>query len=284
MRRLLGVLLALALALPAASASAQPACEFKLGFRMIAAQIPGIVGQCLENEHHNPANGDALQRTTGGLLVWRKADNFTAFTDGHRSWVNGPFGLQVRLNTARFAWEAAAPAAAPAGACATVGTERCLPVDPRLMGAVEALLGVDEGRFLLRAAARGGVVLRVEPLPEGVHGVYRTRTRTIGMSAALAGASDKVKAAILAHELRHAVDHVNGTLGETEASCLKSEEDAFRVQARVWAEMWQGRLPPSDDPMHEELNVIAVAAARDPVGLAEALAGAYHEECRVFGP
>src|SRR5439155_10452091 len=39
------------------------------------------------------------------LLVWRKADNFTAFTDGYRTWVQGPFGLQKRLNTERFAWE-----------------------------------------------------------------------------------------------------------------------------------------------------------------------------------
>jgi plastocyanin len=37
--------------------------------------------------------------------VWRKADNWTAFTDGHQTWLNGPFGLQRRLNTTRFAWE-----------------------------------------------------------------------------------------------------------------------------------------------------------------------------------
>src|SRR5262249_21138217 len=35
-------------------------------------------------------------------------DNFTAFTDGARTWVNGPFGLQQRLNTERFDWEGAA--------------------------------------------------------------------------------------------------------------------------------------------------------------------------------
>jgi len=56
---------------------------------------------------HNPQNGDALQlTTTGGMLVWRKADNWTAFTDGYRSWINGPNGLQERLNTQRFSWEA----------------------------------------------------------------------------------------------------------------------------------------------------------------------------------
>ncbi len=39
------------------------------------------------------------------MLVWRKADNRTAFTDGHRTWINGPDGLVERLNTERFAWE-----------------------------------------------------------------------------------------------------------------------------------------------------------------------------------
>lgn len=38
-------------------------------------------------------------------MVWRKADNWTAFTDGHRTWINGPNGLQQRLNIERFAWE-----------------------------------------------------------------------------------------------------------------------------------------------------------------------------------
>jgi hypothetical protein len=95
------VLLASVLPSPAAAAG----CGFKLGFKAIADQIPTVVGGCLEDEHANPANGDALQKTTGGLLVWRKADDFTAFTDGYRSWVNGPYGLQQRLNTETFEWE-----------------------------------------------------------------------------------------------------------------------------------------------------------------------------------
>ncbi len=57
------------------------------------------------DEQHNPSNGDALQRTTNGLLVWRKADNHTAFTDGYRAWVVGPYGLEYRLNSRRFSWE-----------------------------------------------------------------------------------------------------------------------------------------------------------------------------------
>jgi hypothetical protein len=106
------VLLALAGTLPSWTAGAAPVvqpggCRFVLGFALLRELVgPERVGGCLEDERHDPENGDGLQRTTGGLLVWRKADNVTAFTDGHRSWVNGPFGLQTRLNTERFAWEA----------------------------------------------------------------------------------------------------------------------------------------------------------------------------------
>ena len=32
--------------------------------------------------------------------------SFTAFTDGYHTWVNGPNGVQERLNSQRFAWQA----------------------------------------------------------------------------------------------------------------------------------------------------------------------------------
>lgn len=79
--------------------------RYQLGFQTLASLIPDVVGQPLENEHHNAINGDGLQQTSKGLMVWRKADNWTAFTDGYMTWINGPFGLQSRLNTDRFDWE-----------------------------------------------------------------------------------------------------------------------------------------------------------------------------------
>lgn len=81
-------------------------CQFVLGFKTLHDLIPNIVGDCRENERHDGLTGDGLQATTKGLLVWRKADNLTAFTDGFRTWVNGPNGIQVRLNTQRFPFEA----------------------------------------------------------------------------------------------------------------------------------------------------------------------------------
>ena len=99
--------LLLLLAVPTAVAAD---CKLSSGFATLTALIdeaegPDKVGACLENQHVNPENGDVLQQTTGGLLVQRAADNRTAFTDGYRTWINGPNGLQARLNTEQFDWE-----------------------------------------------------------------------------------------------------------------------------------------------------------------------------------
>lgn len=97
----------------AGPAAAQQDCFFTAGFKALRDQIPDVVGQCLENEAFNIENGNAEQRTTGGLLVWRKADNWTAFTDGSTTWINGPTGLVRRPNAGPlFPWEAGQPASA----------------------------------------------------------------------------------------------------------------------------------------------------------------------------
>ena len=86
----LAVLLGLALFLLLPTSVTAAGCQFVLGFATLRDLIGHeIVGECLENEHHGD-NGDGLQQTTGGLMVWRKADNWTAFTDGYRTWINGP--------------------------------------------------------------------------------------------------------------------------------------------------------------------------------------------------
>jgi hypothetical protein len=88
-------------------------CQFVLGFRALHDLDPGDTGDCTENQSFQP-NGDATQRTTKGLMVWRKADNWTAFTNGSTTWINGPKGLVSRANGDRFPWEGATiPATSP---------------------------------------------------------------------------------------------------------------------------------------------------------------------------
>jgi hypothetical protein len=123
-------------AAPAAPAAAQgTSCSFVAGFDNLRSLVGAQrVGDCLENQQSDPTTGDASQRTTGGLLAWRKADNWTAFTDGYRTWINGPNGLQQRLNTQRFTWE---PDAGAPGT--TLFVPSAQPTDVRAIRAVAAV-------------------------------------------------------------------------------------------------------------------------------------------------
>lgn len=106
--------MALGMLLPATPTLAQaaPTCRFQLGFAALQRLLPMVVGQCLDDARYS-ASGDAVQHATNGLLAWRKLDNWTAFTDGNHTWINGPNGVQERLNSQHFSWEAN-PAGLPA--------------------------------------------------------------------------------------------------------------------------------------------------------------------------
>lgn len=106
MKRLFLAMVATAIAALAfgAVAQADESPQFRLGFANLASMIPDVVGTPLENEH-SMQNGDSIQRTTTGVMVWRKADNVTAFTNGSETWLIGPEGLQERGNDQRFPWE-----------------------------------------------------------------------------------------------------------------------------------------------------------------------------------
>ena len=105
-RRDFGVRLAVLLGLAALLLAAQPLaaqdCSFQLGFKALHDLIPAVVGECLENEHHNPETGLTQQATSNGLLTWRKADNWTGFSDGRHTWVRGPAGVRQWANDEHF--------------------------------------------------------------------------------------------------------------------------------------------------------------------------------------
>lgn len=101
-------------AAPSPAAPQPAACQFVLGFKTLHDLDAGDVGDCVDNQA-TVASGDAQQHTSKGLLVWRHADNWTAFTNGYTTWINGPDGLVSRLNTGPlFPWETPPPAATPA--------------------------------------------------------------------------------------------------------------------------------------------------------------------------
>ncbi|MHB8618038.1 MAG: hypothetical protein ACYDAG_00455 [Chloroflexota bacterium] len=115
---------------PSAAVAAGSSCQYVLGFKTLATEVPAV-GACADNQAY-AANGDALQHTAnGGLLVWRKADNWTAFTDGAHTWINGPQGLVERLNSQRFSWEADAGLSGTTTIRTSVPARVCPPVAGR---------------------------------------------------------------------------------------------------------------------------------------------------------
>ena len=108
----LGVLLGpgTVIAAPAASAS----CGVAPAFVALQQALPAS-GQCAGDEQHL-ANGDMVQSSTAGMFVFRQTSHTPAFTDGYRTWVLGPLGLQSRLNAERFPWEGGGTTSAVLGA------------------------------------------------------------------------------------------------------------------------------------------------------------------------
>ncbi len=121
------VLLVLAISTVCGTALAADGAQFNLGFKALADQIPEVVGLPVENEHYG-ANGDSLEQTTTGLMVWRKADNWTAFTDGSKTWINGPSGVQSRDNNDRFDWERQAASDSSEASEITLWDRRSMPI------------------------------------------------------------------------------------------------------------------------------------------------------------
>jgi hypothetical protein len=169
-------------------------CQFVLGFKALHDLIPYQVGECQAGEHHNPENGDGLQETTGpggkgGLLVWRKSDNWTAYTNGFQTWVNGPQGLQLRLNSERFPWEGdngepdttQAEVAAPRPANDTKlqstsgGSGRLQIENGRDEDAVIALASKNSSVVVAKVYVRGNSTATLEQIPNGTYILfYRT--------------------------------------------------------------------------------------------------------------
>jgi CheY-like chemotaxis protein len=82
-------------------------CALMPAFESLREQLgEETVGRCTDQPTLRE-NGDAQQATTRGLFALKNNNNWVGFTDGYRTWVKGPNGVQERLNTERFPWESA---------------------------------------------------------------------------------------------------------------------------------------------------------------------------------
>lgn len=240
-RKILAFLLGMCLALFATTtAQAAEDCRFVLGFKTLRDLIGHeVVGRCLENEHYNEI-GDSLQQTTGGQLVWRKADNLTAFTDGYRTWINGPQGLQQRLNTQRFEWESDY---APGGGIATptpTPTPTAPPtppqIDPTLGYALQVMRTTPSGEEAFQWFASSGIGASLG----GTEGEgrdyaisFRSDPNTIVIGGGYSDEGPDVLAAMLFGSIVYLRTYVEP---QSVDDCFSDLEDVYAARARWWLE------------------------------------------------
>jgi len=241
-------------------------CQFAMGFKTLHDLIPTIVGDCVTNEIH-VVNGDAVQSTTHGLLAWRKADNHTAFTDGYRTWVNGPFGVQERLNTQRFAWEQDAP---PAG------------VDPRLSAAYQIAAASRFSSLIANVVAQH-IPVGIAAL-NGAFGDFsidpQSGREAIIIDQSLVGAEPSDAADVLIHEATHAYDSTHLPNFGTSAGCFTTEFNAKENDLTFWGDQFgpTGKQPPANQFETQEDAQILLAQA-NLRALLQATLNAYRAEC-----
>ena len=232
-------------------------CAFRFGFKEIFDLMPDMVGQCLENEQYH-VSGDSFQRTTGGLMVWRKANNRTTFTDGSWTWIHGPDGLQERRNKDRATWD---------------------PPDPALVEALAVLRTTSTGERIYTSLMYSGATAKFGPL--GGTSLYSTFRNLIIVNEQYRNESPEV----LAHTL---IWPAVGLSNETERSpswsaCIARVTYQEVAQAQWWLEMFGEGGKAYTTQLEERANHDLPWLLNDSLGLYVRLSPHYREQCARYG-
>ena len=99
----------------------------------------------------------------------------------------------------------------------------------------------------------------------GAHAGYEPRAGRITVNRDLLGEDATALAALLAHELTHALQ--TEVREDQRRPCLELEVDAFSTQAYVWSTFWNGD-PPTRTDLEETLTEVSrIPAAEGTAGL-----------------
>jgi hypothetical protein len=304
------MLLALAASPLAASAQSAAFCapnqspSFTFGFADLKSALGYIMGDPIECEHPNSANGDTLQQTTTGLAVYRSATNSPEFTDGWNHWALAPQGViawsgadtpespgaqPVQIGAPAAATGAAStpravPAPPAATQCVEIGGGTCLNAANDLADTVQLLASSKTANLLLARAAQAGYDLRYGNLPTDVLGLFRPASRDVIVSNDLREFPSVDRGPVIAHELQHVSDWLaEGARVATPEGCIATEANAFHTESAVWLELRGGQLGPASNALERELNTITRAITTDPEGFASRLTSVYQDECKAEG-
>ncbi|HET6317974.1 MAG TPA: hypothetical protein VFG86_16085 [Chloroflexota bacterium] len=255
---------------------AQPAGQpwIDLGHARLALSRPDVAA-ALNNPNWSTA-GYSLDVTSG-----LPAGNYTLSITAHTKsigWVNRMVPLTVAAPVAVAATPTALPAAPLAAPATPTPPARAAPsaerwtaygfnVDaPRSMWPMLELLHRYTFDWALASASSRPTPIRwVDTLPSGVYGSYEPKENTIGLSKVLQSTSLEARATLLAHELTHLNDDLNGALGDaTGDSCYAAETRAFVNEGNLWSMLFGPEGKVGTDAVEEQENTKMWAFSGNP--------------------
>ncbi|GEM_PF-3059517 len=253
-------------------ALAEASCQFVLGFKALHDLDSLDIGECQDNQFLGNANGDQWQHTSKGLMVWRKADNWTAFTNGYQTWINGPAGLARRLNTELFPWEGDAV------------SRPNVAIDPRLLDAVDLLVRFDTDRTTqyMRAIDVQGTSITVGETGQTL-GWFRPADNVIVVSSRLLNEDVHVQAAQIGNSSSFVLDQWKAADFNSIESCLMAFVRATNHTAEVWKYFYPTGQSASKSLTQMSFDSLALVAA-DPAQLASVVRTIYRTSCPLNHP
>lgn len=212
-------------------------------------------------------------------MAWRKADNWTAFTNGYWTWINGPNGLAKRLNSQRFSWEAnptALPLADAPAAPAPPVVRAAAPAS-NLAAAWQIFATYAPG--VAQAMDQTGFHPQPANLPPGVDGAFVPAQGKIYVSTAILTYSPDEIAAVIVHEATHLVQYARGDIAVGSA-CFQLEKEAFDAQKDFWSTLYGPTGKPNAvTPVAKDLNALVAMGFHDDLTFLQWLVSAYQDEC-----
>lgn len=233
-------------------------CEFRFGFKELYNLIPNSVGQCLENEQYD-VSGNNLQRTTGGLLVWRKADNLTTFTDGNWTWIHRSDGFEKKRNGNRLDWD---------------------PPEPMLAQVLDTLRTTPTGKRVYTQFILSGATIKFEHL-EGPISSYSPIRNLIIINERYRNESPEE----LAHTLIWPMVGLHNDAGRSPSwsTCMNRVIDQQVTQAHWWHELFgeDGKGEPTD--LEQWANYEMTLLLNESLRYWVQLSPHFREQCAKYG-
>jgi hypothetical protein len=154
---------------------------------------------------------------------------------------------------------------------------------PASMWPMLELLHNNNFDWALSGASRRPTPIRWDDtMPGGVYGQYIPNQNIIKLSSVLKSTSLEARAALLAHELTHMNDHLNGALGEmTGDACYSAESRAFVNEANLWSMLFgrEGKQSADYIEAQENTKMWAFAGREHFADLVVRTTGSYVQQC-----